>query len=77
MAYDSDISIYFDSGRSFLYLNSNFILEKNNNLRFYFAIDNNYYNKLNDGNIIKKDYMKFLEVSNYNDIIKYFISIYI
>jgi hypothetical protein len=72
MAYDSDISIYFDNGRSFLYINSNFIIEKNNNLRLHFANDRRYYDLLNDEKLVEKDFVKYVEVNNYSDIINYF-----
>lgn len=72
MAYDSDISVYFDTGRNFLYINKNFISDNNNNLRLHFSHDTKYYNAINDENIIKKNYVRYINAYNYNDIINYF-----
>lgn len=72
MAYDSDISIYFDSGRNFLYANKNFINNPNDNIRIYFSNNIKYYQNINDPAIIPKEYMQYIQVYNYNDILNYF-----
>lgn len=72
MAYESDISIYFDNGRSFLYLNKNFIINNNNNLRLHFSNTRKFYENINDEILVPKNYINYIGVYNYNDIINYF-----
>ena len=61
-----DIVIYYDSGRSFTYINDIFI----NNLKIHIATSNTYYNRLNINNIlIPENYVKLLICHNTTDII--------
>ena len=71
MAYESDYSIYFDLGRSFMSMNKTFIEDNNNNNNIRIHITNNeyYYNSLNNNLLVSKNYMNLIKVNNYIDII--------
>ena len=63
-----DTVIYYDTGRSFTYINDNFIT--NNNNKIHIATNCTYYNKLNINNfLIPTDYVKLFICNNKNDII--------
>jgi hypothetical protein len=71
MANDSDIAIYFDNGRSFLYANKNFILN-NNNLKIHFSNTEKFYKNINDERLVPKNYINYFHINIFTDIINYF-----
>ena len=68
-----DISIHFDSGRSFLYLNDEFIndykLGLKRSLKVHFSHSDYYYKALNQNKLVPPNYVMFCFANNYNDII--------
>ena len=70
MANDSNISIYYDNGRSFMYANKTFIEENNKNIKLHLSLNNYYYNNLNNNILVPCDYMKLIIVTDYKDIIE-------
>jgi len=68
-----DISIHFDSGRSFLYLNDEFIndykLGLKRSLKVHFSHTDYYYKALNQNKLVPPNYVMFCFANNYNDII--------
>jgi hypothetical protein len=69
MAYESDYSIYFDTGRNFMSMNKTFIQDNNNNIRIHITNNEYFYNSLNNNLLVPKNYMKLIKVNNYIDII--------
>jgi FkbM family methyltransferase len=69
MAYESDYSIYFDLGRSFMSMNKTFIEDNNNNIRIHITNNEYFYNSLNNNLLVSKNYMNLIKVNNYIDII--------
>lgn len=72
MANDSDISVYFDNGRSFLYINKTYIINNNNNLRLHFTNNIYYYKNINDERLVPKNFVTCVKIDHFNEIIDYF-----
>jgi hypothetical protein len=70
IANESDIAIYHDSGRSFMYLNKIFIDNMNNNLKLHITPGDNYFNALNNNVLVPKNYVKCIRALNKNEIIQ-------
>jgi hypothetical protein len=70
MAYYSDISLYFDTGRSFIFFNKNFFEENNNNLRIHFSHpQSDYFNHISHNPNIPKNYVQHYVARNIRDIV--------
>jgi len=69
MAYESDYSVYYDSGRNFMYMNKTFILENNKNIRLHLSNNDYYFKTLTTNVLIPDNYSNLVMVTNYLDII--------
>lgn len=71
-----DITISFDTGRNYLYMNDEFVNEykdnKNNNKKYHFGSWDKYYNNLlNNKLLAPANYVKFIKAMNYQEIVNY------
>jgi GR25 family glycosyltransferase involved in LPS biosynthesis len=69
MAYESDYSVYYDSGRNFMYMNKTFILENNKNIRLHLSNNDYYFKTLTSNLLIPDNYSTLVMVTNCLDII--------
>jgi FkbM family methyltransferase len=69
MANESDYSIYFDFGRGFMCMNKTFIEENNKNIRIHLSNNEFFYKELNCNILVPNDYLKFIKVDDYYDVI--------
>jgi hypothetical protein len=75
---ECDISISFDVGRSFLYVNKTFMDEfkngKNKNIKFHFGVNDFYFKNLIYNEFVPKNYATFINANNCQDIKNYLSS---
>ena len=75
-----DVSICFDVGRSLLYINKNFMDEFKNlnnfNKKFHFSVSDYYIKSLIDNEIVPKNFVKYINANNCQDI-KNYLSLYL
>jgi len=69
MAYETTFSVYYDLGRSFMYMNKTFIEDNNKNIRLHISNNEYYYNTLNKNTLIPENYCNLIKVENYTDVI--------
>jgi len=71
-----DITVSFDTGRNYLYMNNDFIDEynnnKNSNKKYHFGVSDRLYNNLlNNKLLAPTNYIKFINAQNCHDIVNY------
>jgi ADP-heptose:LPS heptosyltransferase len=71
-----DITISFDTGRNYLYMNNEFVNEfinkQNNNKKYHFGSHDTYNkNLLNNRLFSPENYIKFINAQDYKDIVNY------
>jgi hypothetical protein len=67
-----DITISFDTGRNYLYMNDDFINNQNNNKKYHFGSWDKFYNNLLNNKLLAPfNYVTFIKAITYRDIVNY------
>lgn len=74
IAHNSDIALYFDTGKNFTYINEEFINEYNNNVnrntKIHIGVNNYFFKNLSNPIYFPEGYVKFIEANGGSDIIE-------